>query len=212
MNVGSIISSLSKVIFLILLIFALILGGLYWFDYLRIIDYRKLMGPFENYLPAFLRRGEEVEEDPHLLEREFLGKKEQVLEAKVRGLELQAQELNDKQLLLIERETKLSEEAKRLEDEKKVLSEKQREYDNYRENIKKQAEYFVSMPPEAAVERLSKMDDLLVIDILRQIDRNAEETGTLSIVPYYLSLMDPEKAVSVQRKMTKIGGIANDDS
>lgn len=212
MSAASIISGLIKVIFLILLIFALILGGLYWFDHLKIIDYRKIIGPFEQYLPAFLKRGEKVEDDPHLLEREFLGKKEQVLEAKIREIELRAHELDEKELSLIEMETKLLEEAKRLEEEKKVLSEKQREYDNYRENIKRQAEYFVSMPPQAAVERLSKMDDLLVIDILRQIDRNAKETGTLSVVPYYLSLMDPEKAVSVQRKMTKIGGIGNDDS
>jgi hypothetical protein len=49
------------------------------------------------------------------------------------------------------------------------------------------------------------MEDLLVIDILREIDRRAEETGTQSIVPYFLSLMEPpEKAAAIQRKMTKM--------
>ncbi len=46
--------------------------------------------------------------------------------------------------------------------------------------------------------------DLLIVDILREMDWNAEETGTQSIVPYYLSLMDAERAASVQRKMTKV--------
>ena len=47
-------------------------------------------------------------------------------------------------------------------------------------------------------------EDLLIVDILREMDRNAEEMGTQSIVPYYLSLMDAERAASVQRKMTKV--------
>jgi len=103
-------------------------------------------------------------------------------------------------------EAKLGEEAKRLEEEKKVLSEKIGAYDNYKDNVRKQAQYFTSMPPKAAVDRLAKLDELLAIDILRQIDRTAEEQGKASIVPYFLSLMDPEKAASIQRKMTKMGG------
>ena len=58
---------------------------------------------------------------------------------------------------------------------------------------------------KGAVERLQKLEDLLIVDILREVDRNAEEAGTQSIVPYYLSLMDAERAASVQRKMTKVG-------
>ncbi len=86
-----------------------------------------------------------------------------------------------------------------------MLSEKLREYDNYKENIKTQAGYLINMPPPAAVERISKLDDLLAIDILRQIDKEAEEEGKVSVVPYFLSLMDPDKAATLQRKMTKVG-------
>jgi flagellar protein FlbB len=128
-----------------------------------------------------------------------------VLIARYDELETTMSDLEQKELELNELEAKLTEEMKRLEEEKKVLSEKLSEYDNYRENIAKQAEYFTSMPPDAAVERLAKLDDLLVIDILRQIDRTAEEEGRLSVVPYFLSLMDPTKAAVIQRKMTKIG-------
>ncbi len=210
MSLASAVTNLLKILFLILLIIVIILGGIYWFDHLGIIDYKKIVGPFGKYLPAFLQRGEVTEENPKLLETEFLGKREEVLDARSSEIDQKKDELEKRELELKESEAKLTEEAKRLEEEKKVLIEKQREYDNYKDNIKKQAEYFTSMPPEAAVERLSKLDDLLIIDILRQIDQSAAETGSFSVVPYYLSLMDPEKAATVQRKMTKVGALHDD--
>jgi len=196
-----------KIVFLIMLIVVILLGGIYWFDRIGLIDYRKMVGPFEKFLPSFMRRGEVIEEDPLLLEKEILGKREEVLDAKSEELGVLLKEIEQKEFELKEYEARLQEEARRLEEEKKLLSEKLSQYDNYRENIREQAGYFTSMPPQAAVERLAQMDDLLVIDILRQIDREAEETGTLSLVPYYLSLMDPKKAASIQRKMTKTGGL-----
>jgi flagellar protein FlbB len=170
-----------------------------------VLDYKKVAGPLARYLPAFLQRGVEVEEDALLLEREMLGKREQILDAQTRQLELAARELEERENLLNEREAKLSEEAKRLEEQEKVLSEEKRRYDNYRDNVRRQAEYFTGMPPRDAVVRLQELDELLIIDILREIDQRAEDEGTQSIVPYFLSLMDPGKAASVQRKMTKIG-------
>jgi len=206
-SVARAVTNLLKIIFLLMLIVVILFGGIYWFDHIGIIDYRKLMGPFEKYLPAFMRKGEPIEEDPLLLEREMLEKREEMLKASTEEIELLRKELEEKELSLKEYEARLQEEARRLDEEKKLLSEKLSQYDNYRENIREQARYFTSMPPEAAVERLAQMDDLLVIDILRQIDQEAEETGTLSLVPYYLSLMDPKKAASIQRKMTKTGGV-----
>jgi len=203
-NVGIAITNFIKIIFLLLLILVIFVGGIFWFDHLGLIDYKRLIGPYEKYLPPFMRRGEPVDEDPLLLEREFLKKQETMLLEKERQLELRAQELEAKELALKESEAKLKEDAASLEEEKKVLSEKLREYDNYKDNIRKQAEYFTNMPPAAAVERLAKLDDLLAIDILRQIDATAEEAGRVSVVPYFLSLMDPEKAATLQRKMTKV--------
>jgi flagellar protein FlbB len=194
-----------KILFLGLLIIVIILGGIFWFDRLGILDYKRVAGPLAQYLPAFMQRGEEVEEDPLLLDREMLNKREEILEARTRELDLRVREFEERENMLNEREAKLVEEAKRLEEQEKVLSEEKRQYDNYKDNIRKQAEYFTSMPPGAAVDRLQKLDDLLVIDVLREVDRQAEETGTVSLVPYYLSLMDEDKAASVQRKMTKIG-------
>ena len=204
MNIGSAITNLIKIIFLLLLILVIMLGGIYWFDHLGLINYRRIIKPYDKYLPSFMKRGEPAE-DLLLLEKEFLNKREEIMRVQVKELELKEQELETRELALKEKETKLKEDMTSVEEEKKVLSEKLREYDNYKDNIKKQAEYFTNMPPPAAVERLSQLDDLLAIDILRQIDKAAEEAGRMSVVPYFLSLMDPEKAATIQRKMTKVG-------
>jgi len=204
-SLASTFSTILKILFLLLFILALILGGTYWFDYLGLLDYKKVVGPFSKYFPAFMQKGEVTKEDHFLLEKELLKKKENILEAKNKELELKVDDLKKKELELKEKENRLVEEKERLEEEKKLLSEKLNEYDNYKENIKTQAKYFTNMPPKEAVERFSKLGDLLAIDILRQIDKNAEEEGKISMVPYYLSLMDPERAATIQRKMTKIG-------
>lgn len=204
MKIGSAITNLIKIIFLLLLILVIMFGGIFWFDHLGLINYRRIIKPYDKYLPSFMKRGEPAE-DLLLLEKEFLNKREEIMRVQIKELELKEQELETRELALKEKETKLKEDMTNVEEEKKVLSEKLREYDNYRDNIKKQAEYFTNMPPPAAVERLSQFDDLLAIDILRQIDKTAEEAGRMSVVPYFLSLMDPEKAATIQRKMTKVG-------
>ncbi len=205
MSTASTITNLLKIIFLLILIVVIMLGGVYWFDHLGLVDYNKFIGAFEKYMPVFMKKGVEVTDGPALLEEEFLNKREEMLLAKNRELELEKQEIEKKKLELQEIEAKLTEETSRLEEEKKVLSEKLREYDNYNENIKRQAGYFTNMPPAAAVERIAKLEDLLAIDILRQIDAAAEEEGRISMVPFFLSLMDPERAATLQRKMTKVG-------
>ncbi len=205
MSTASTVTNLLKIIFLLILIVVILLGGVYWFDHLGLVDYNKFAGPFEKYMPIFMKKGVEVTDEPVLLEVEFLSKREEMLLAKNRELELEKQGVEKKKLELQEIEAKLTEEASRLEEEKKVLSEKLHEYDNYNENIKKQAGYFTNMPPAAAVERIAKLEDLLAIDILRQIDAAAEEEGRVSVVPFFLSLMDPDKAATLQRKMTKVG-------
>ncbi|MFW6138149.1 MAG: periplasmic-type flagellar collar protein FlbB [Spirochaetota bacterium] len=204
MNATATVTTLLKILFLILLILVIILGGIYWFDHLGLINYKNIVGPFSRYLPGFMKKGQVVEEEPSLLEKEFLEKREQLLADRSQDLEELQKKLEKKELELNEMETRLKEEKRALEESKKVLSEKMREYDNYKENISKQARYFISMPPEDAVERLARMDDLLVIDIFRQMDKIAEEEGRVSMAPYYLSLMDPEKAAVIQRKMTKV--------
>jgi flagellar protein FlbB len=58
------------------------------------------------------------------------------------------------------------------------------------------------MPPERAVGIITAMDDQAAIDVLRMTEEIARREGTTSIVSYWLSLLPPERAAELQRKMT----------
>ena len=72
MNVSSAFTNFIKIVFLLLLILVVMLGGVFWFDHLGLINYKKLVRPYERFLPPFMRRGESAAEDPLLMERAFI--------------------------------------------------------------------------------------------------------------------------------------------
>jgi len=45
------------------------------------------------------------------------------------------------------------------------------------------------------------MDDQDIIDVFRKTDELAEAAGNASIVPFWLSLMEPQRAAEISRKM-----------
>ncbi len=55
--------------------------------------------------------------------------------------------------------------------------------------------------PQRAVDILLAMDDQNIIDVLRKTEELAAAGGTTSMVSYWLSLMPPERAAEIQRKM-----------
>ncbi|HPB81225.1 MAG TPA: hypothetical protein PK200_04210 [Spirochaetota bacterium] len=55
-----------------------------------------------------------------------------------------------------------------------------------------------------AAEIMVKWEDSLIIDVLRQIDSNAEEAGRSSITSYLISLMPGNKASRIMYLMTQI--------
>ncbi|WPR03346.1 flagellar protein FlbB, partial [Treponema pallidum subsp. pallidum] len=46
-----------------------------------------------------------------------------------------------------------------------------------------------------------KTDDQDVIEVFRMVDAAARQRGVNSLVPYWLSLMPPDRAAEIQRKM-----------
>ncbi|RKX78431.1 MAG: flagellar protein FlbB [Spirochaetes bacterium] len=195
-----------RIILLILLIIALALGGLMWFDYLDLIDVRDTLSPLFSLIgKRTITKVVEIEA-PGILEQERLKKqmeavklKEQELEKWEDALALKEEELNRKLQALEARE-------KEVEQREKSFNERERMYENKRANLERVSRYLTSMPPENAVEILVKMDDQDVIDVLRTTEQIAEATGEMSIVPYWLSLVateDSERAATLQRKMIK---------
>ena len=93
---------------------------------------------------------------------------------------------------------------KGLELEKKKLELEQKKYSGYMRNVRVLAKQVESIEPAKAVELIVRWEDPLIIDVLRQIDSNAEESGKMSITSYLISLMPRNKASRIMYLMTQI--------
>ncbi|MBQ5780817.1 MAG: flagellar protein FlbB, partial [Spirochaetaceae bacterium] len=80
------------------------------------------------------------------------------------------------------------------------------QYANRDANVAQNVKNLTGMAPQNAVAILVAMDDQDVIDILRKTEEIATQTGTSSMVAYWLSLMPAERAAVIQRKMANVVG------
>ncbi len=203
------IRSGGRVAALILIILILVLGGFVWFDYLGLINIKEMVSPVVT--PVLTKVGvdfglpEEIEniDDMNLLEKERLDKREQALnmyeaELEIREAEIETREAEIKQMYdtLVEKEAAFEEQEKSFNDRLKA-------YDNRNTNLRQAAEYFVGMPPDAAVAMFVEMDDQDIIDIMRAHQQISDEEGKASMVSYWLSLMPSERSATLNRKMLK---------
>lgn len=193
-----------RILILLLLIGVLALGGLVWFDYLGIIDAQRALSPVFR-----LVRGERAvvdAEDPLLLDRERLAKQLEALAVRSEELDNWQAQLETEQREVDQMQETLAERDRALEDREKVLNDRLRAYDNRVENLRQNSAYLVGMPPENAVKILLAMDDQDVIDIFRVTEQQATESGEMSLVAYWLSLMPADRAAVLQRKMSRTTG------
>lgn len=182
----------------------LIISGLIWIDFLGLINIRGALFPLLGRVPGFQAFSSRRIEDPSLLAREEFKKQELSRKLEWEKLEGLEKKLKEKELKLKEKETALVRLEGQLKQKEGLIDRKYQDKETYQQKILKQAGYFISMKPDEAVKRLDKMDDLLVIDILREIDRQAAGQGKQSVVPYYFTLMDPARSAVIQRKMTVV--------
>jgi flagellar protein FlbB len=194
-----------RVLILILLVVVIALGGLVWFDYLGVIDARQTLAPLFRLLgaePAVVNA-----EDPLLLEKERLAKQVEALAFRSEELTTRQQELDQRDAELTQKIEELQSREQALDDREKVFNERVAAFDNRRDNLRQNAEYLVGMPPENAVKILLEMEDQYVIDLFRVTEEQARRAGEVSLVAYWLSLMPPDRAATLQRKMArKTGG------
>jgi flagellar protein FlbB len=95
----------------------------------------------------------------------------------------------------------LEERQKAVEEQEKSLRAQADDAENKDSNVERNARNLNGMPPERAVAIMAAMDDQDIIDILRKTEEIAQAEGASSIVPYWLSLMEPGRAAELQRKM-----------
>ncbi|GAB4424965.1 MAG: flagellar protein FlbB [Turneriella sp.] len=125
------------------------------------------------------------------------------------------QKLVEREELLARREAEIkskesgSEEAKReleemrraLRAEKEKFAVAQKEWEDRQKKVKDLAEKVRNMPPQKAQEMMQSWRDFDIIDVMRQMDKDAETEGTASIVPYLLTLFQPDRRAEITRKM-----------
>jgi len=194
---------LGRALLLLLLILALIAGGIVWFDYLGLIGAKGLLGPVYRAIGIPAGRRPAIPADsPALLDEERFGKRLESLSIRGEELDKRETDVQKSESAVGQKSQELEERAKALDDREKSFNETVKQYDDRKANVQQNAVYLTSMPPAQAVEILKALDDQVVIDIFRAVEAQAKAAGSSSIVPYWLSLMPPARSADIQRKMT----------
>lgn len=195
---------MGRVIVLIILIVAIAIGGLFWFDYLGLLDAKAFFSPALRLVKIPTRSGQALPEDlPSLLIDERLAKRLEAMEIMRTELAEQEKTLQEKQAAIEAMAIEVDDRAKDLEEKEISLRQVLNRYENRKENIEQNAKYLTSMPPADAVKILEASDDQTVIDTLRAVEDLALKAGEDSLVPFWLSKMDSDRAARLQRKMNE---------
>ena len=197
--------SFGKTIVLLILVIILILGGLLWFDYLGVIQAKKLFAPFYRLIGKEPQTSVAVTTNAEILQADLDNER---LEKRLEELSLRSEELDKREQDIAALEAENTQIAQELEERRisqeereKTFNNIQKMYDDRNVNIRKNAENLNGMAPANAVAILNEMDDQDIIDTLRMVDQIAAEEGTSSMVSYWLSLMPANRVAELQRKM-----------
>ncbi|MEL3908659.1 MAG: flagellar protein FlbB [Treponemataceae bacterium] len=196
--------TIGKVIVLILLIIVLIFASLFLFDYLGLINIKPIFSPVYSLFGIEKPQGVSKEtplSGPGDLDADMLNKR---LEA----FEIRRQELDKKETdvlaLIAENEqisAELEERQAAQEEKEKSFQQMLAEKHDRAANIRQIAIYAYNSRPDDAVKNLLELDDQDIIEILRAAEVYSKELGKNSPVSYWFTLMPPERAGEIQRKM-----------
>lgn len=148
-------------------------------------------------------------EDPRIIEKSDMDKREEYLSAKEQQLRLLEKELNTKQTELKAFESELNTEKQNLEQEKSQLESQKNSLSNEEERYRTVAETLSNMDIAAAAEILSSAETTTydAVKILLMLDKIAEEQGRYSIAPLILE----EMVTSAEAEATTPEGISRKD-
>ena len=186
---------------MLFLIAILCVAGLFWFDFLGVIQLKKIFAPvytalgFAPQTSTTAVQGGGIVAD---LEEDRFAKRLEALEMEKQALDKRSEEIS-------RQEAQFQQIAQELED-RKTSQDDREQYANRDANVAQNVKNLTGMAPQNAVAILVAMDDQDVIDILRKTEEIATQTGTSSMVAYWLSLMPAERAAVIQRKMANVVG------
>jgi len=198
---------IARIFFLLVLIIALLVGGLIWLDFLGIINVKDQLAPITSLFGIKPRTAVEEPFPPLLLDADRLGKERQAITIERRELESSNQELDLREAQINQKEGELLERETSLEERQNSLIEAIHQYDNKVANLEQTARYMMGMPPKDAVAIMNEYDVRDLVDLLRTSERLSREAGQVSLVAYWLSLMtDRQRAAEIQRLMVEKPG------
>lgn len=194
--------SFGRVIVLLLLIIVLIFGGLFWFSYLNIINARSLFAPVYSLFGLQVPQGVATPSDQEAdLDADRYAKR-------LLALDVRSQEQDKRDTELEAREKEVAQISQELDDRLSIIEEKEKSFkqmltetEDRNANILQIAKYIDGMPPDKSVANLLEMDDQDIIDVLRAVEGMAKKANKPSSVAYWFSLMPPNRAADIQRKM-----------
>jgi flagellar protein FlbB len=196
---------LGKSILLLFLIIILAIGGIFWFDYLNVIDAKSTLAPVYKYIPYLNREGRS---QPKTAPGELLNLDAERLAVLLEAHELRNMEMDTREQDLDNRYGEITQMAQELEERQKALDEQENslrakaaDAENKNRNVEQNARYLTGMDPVNAVGIIAALDDQDAIDVIRKTEEIARAEGTASIVAFWFSLMDPVRAAELQRKM-----------
>ncbi|MDR1506093.1 MAG: flagellar protein FlbB [Treponema sp.] len=191
-----------RIIVLLILIFVLAAGGILWLDYLTVIDAKTTLAPFYRLINREARTQSDLAPDEFInLDAERLAVR---LEAgALRDLEMDKREaeIKAKQDEIEQMAQDIAQQQAALDDQQKSINDGLEAADTVSRNVEGVAQQLYGMPPERAVAIIAEMNDQQAIDVLRKTDEIAQRDGTGSLVPYWMSLLPPQRAAELQRKM-----------
>lgn len=198
--------SIGKTLAMLVLILTLILGGMLWFDYLGVLNAKKIFAPVYRLFGLQVQTSvSDMQNDASLtadLDEDRLAKRLEALNVYAEELDKREQDIAAKEAENLQITQKLEEMRVALEEREKTFNNEVKKYDDRNVNIEQNAKNLNSMRPADAVEILNAMDDQDVIDTLRKVEEMAAAAGKNSQVSNWLSMMPPERVAALQRKMT----------
>jgi Domain of unknown function (DUF3552). len=196
-----------RIVLLLVMILALVVGGIVWFDYIGLIDAKTVMSPAYRLLGVKTRTAQAIRSDsPALLEEERYAKRLESLSARSEELDQRSSDMDKRDAEISQKAQELDDRGKAIDDQEKSFNDKVKQYDNRKANVDQNAQYLTSMPPAKAVEILKAMDDQAVIDLFHAVEEKAKAAGTTSLVSVWLAGMPADRSATLQRKMAEKPG------
>ena len=193
-----------KSIVLIIIIVILVLGGLLWFDWLGLIN----VGFVRKGVSKILKKDVQTTDVSTLnkpvtenIDENRLAKQREALEILIEEQDKRESDLSEREKQSEQIAAELMERERNLEEREKTFEQTVTRYDEKTSNISQIGEYLNGMRPEHAVSILNEMEIQNVIDVLRKVEETAKAEEKTSMVSYWLSLMPPDRAAEIKRKM-----------